>query len=116
MREVLILETEGLEMERLEREGTEKERVGVERKGVEIEGVERDGVNCRCDLDLIISLYFFMFLCTGNVPWSVGTSCAKAVQLHHAEPAATADIQSLRTSVFKGKIITKTLHLLLGNF
>ncbi len=62
MREVLILETEGLEMERLEMEGTERERVGVERKGVEIEGVERDGVNCRCDLDLIISLYFFYVL------------------------------------------------------
>ena len=71
-------------------------------------------------LIVIVILLFpcicFMFLCTGNVPWSVGTSCAKAVQLHHAEPAATADIQSLRTSVFKGKIITKTLHLLLVNF
>jgi len=56
------------------------------------------------------------FLTPGNVPWSVGTSCAKDVQLHRADPAATADIQSSKTSVFKGKIITKTLHLLLGNF
>ena len=57
-----------------------------------------------------------MILCTGNVPWSVGTSCAKDVQLHRADPAATADIQSSKTSVFKGMIFTilSTLYERIG--